>query len=99
MVRDLAIKDETKSLENAVNQSTKRPQPSSSIPVPIKEENNISVLSTVELNGGTKVYMAPELKQTKHFTKACDVYSYGVILLELITLEDPSVSLDFFLER
>jgi serine/threonine protein kinase len=34
--------------------------------------------------GGTKLYMAPELFTEDEFTKACDVYAYGVVLLELV---------------
>lgn len=41
--------------------------------------------------GGTKAYFSPELFQSPNFTKECDVYAYGVILLELAALLPPGV--------
>lgn len=49
--------------------------------------------SFVNLNGYTPGYRAPELKTTNKFTKLCDVYSYGIILLEMITLNEPTEEL------
>lgn len=51
-------------------------------------------LSVCFANGYTPGYQAPELKSSdKVFTKACDVYAFGVILLELITLNPPKETL------
>ncbi|KAJ3033979.1 hypothetical protein HDV00_005598 [Rhizophlyctis rosea] len=44
--------------------------------------------------GFTPVYQAPELKRVSaKFTRACDVYAYGVLLAELITLQRPENAL------
>ncbi|KAL6071458.1 Mitogen-activated protein kinase kinase kinase MLT [Balamuthia mandrillaris] len=37
---------------------------------------------------GSGYWMAPEVWQHKPFTKACDVYSYGIVLWELATREN-----------
>ncbi|KAJ3223116.1 hypothetical protein HK099_001517 [Clydaea vesicula] len=51
-------------------------------------------LSVVNLNGWTEEYKAPELQSdTAQFTKLCDVYSFGIILLELITLNQSNSKL------
>ena len=38
---------------------------------------------------GTPMYMAPEIFQSASYTKAVDVWSYGVLLIRLFTLESP----------
>lgn len=49
------------------------------------------VSSSVLYNGGTLAYQAPELyTRKKRFTKKCDVFSAGVIFLELISLSRPT---------
>ncbi|GMI27431.1 hypothetical protein TeGR_g679, partial [Tetraparma gracilis] len=40
-------------------------------------------------NGGTLVYMAPEVHDEEPFTEKCDVYSYGVSLWEISTGKVP----------
>ncbi|KAI3955749.1 hypothetical protein MKW98_006109 [Papaver atlanticum] len=44
---------------------------------------------------GTYVYMAPEVIRFESYDEKCDVYSYGVILNELITGEHPYIETDF----
>ncbi|RZC85534.1 hypothetical protein C5167_041720 [Papaver somniferum] len=44
---------------------------------------------------GTYVYMAPEVIRLESYDEKCDVYSYGVILNELITGEHPYIETDF----
>jgi serine/threonine protein kinase len=49
--------------------------------------------SKVEHHGGTKYYLAPELwDRHPKFSKKCDVFASGIILIELITLKKPKVS-------
>jgi serine/threonine protein kinase len=38
---------------------------------------------------GTPMYMAPEVFKSKMYTSAVDVWSYGVLLVRLFTLESP----------
>ncbi|KAF6152346.1 hypothetical protein GIB67_006000, partial [Kingdonia uniflora] len=44
---------------------------------------------------GTYVYMAPEVIRCEPYNEKCDVYSYAVILNELITGEYPYVETDY----
>lgn len=44
---------------------------------------------------GTKAYIAPEYQRSLRLTTKCDVYSYGIVLLELLTGKDPSFSRNF----
>lgn len=44
---------------------------------------------------GTKAYIAPEYQKSLRLTVKCDVYSYGVVLLELLTGKDPSMGRNF----
>ncbi|KAH9542656.1 hypothetical protein CY35_13G018900 [Sphagnum magellanicum] len=39
---------------------------------------------------GTRAYIAPEYSKSLRLTVKCDVYSFGVLLLELVTGKDPS---------
>nr|GMD97028.1 MDIS1-interacting receptor like kinase 2-like isoform X2 [Ipomoea batatas] len=51
---------------------------------------------------GTYGYIAPELTSTEEMTKICDVYSFGVLTLEIIMGKHPGDSIDvikFFSER
>jgi len=42
---------------------------------------------------GTPVYMAPEILKKNNnedgYTNKCDIYSFGIMLIEMITLESP----------
>ncbi|KAF8661997.1 hypothetical protein HU200_056585 [Digitaria exilis] len=40
---------------------------------------------------GTYVYMAPEVIRCEPYTEKCDVYSFGILLNELITAEHPYI--------
>ncbi|XP_052209264.1 serine/threonine-protein kinase STY17-like [Diospyros lotus] len=44
---------------------------------------------------GTHVYMAPEVIRCEPYDEKCDVYSFGVILNELITGEYPHIDTDY----
>lgn len=44
---------------------------------------------------GTKAYIAPEYQKSLRLTVKCDVYSYGIVLLELLTGKDPSAGRNF----
>lgn len=54
-------------------------------------------------SAGTPEWMAPELIRNEPFTEKCDIFSFGVIIWELCTLNRPwegipsvQVSLNFF---
>ena len=51
--------------------------------------------STVGLKG-TPVYTAPEVLQTNEYSKKSDVYSYGLILYEMMTTEIPFEEINSF---
>lgn len=42
-----------------------------------------------QLSVGTPLYVAPELIEGEEFTKACDVYSFALIIYEMLTLANP----------
>ncbi|PSS11753.1 Serine/threonine-protein kinase [Actinidia chinensis var. chinensis] len=44
---------------------------------------------------GTHVYMAPEVIRCEPYNEKCDVYSFGIILNELITGEYPYIETDY----
>ncbi|CAL5074053.1 unnamed protein product [Urochloa decumbens] len=44
---------------------------------------------------GTYVYMAPEVIRCEPYTEKCDVYSFGIILNELITAEHPYIDTSY----
>ncbi|KAL6655490.1 hypothetical protein ACP70R_006316 [Stipagrostis hirtigluma subsp. patula] len=44
---------------------------------------------------GTYVYMAPEVIRCEPYTEKCDVYSFGVILNELVTAEHPYIDTSY----
>eukprot|EP01125_Pyxidicula_operculata_P017139 TRINITY_DN5978_c0_g1_i1.p1 TRINITY_DN5978_c0_g1~~TRINITY_DN5978_c0_g1_i1.p1 ORF type:complete len:512 (+),score=76.63 TRINITY_DN5978_c0_g1_i1:109-1644(+) len=50
-----------------------------------------ALLSDPETAGirGTPIWMAPEVMLKKKFNKAIDVYSFGIILWEVLTLDEP----------
>lgn len=51
----------------------------------------IKLILTKQLFSGTYVYMAPEVIRSEPYTEKCDVYSFGIILNELITGERPYI--------
>lgn len=38
---------------------------------------------------GTFSYIAPEVLTSQHYTKACDIYSFGITLWEMVTRTQP----------
>ena len=51
-----------------------------------KDSNGGYMMSRV----GTKVYMAPEIRNKQPYNLSADVYSFGVVLWELLSLATPS---------
>eukprot|EP00056_Hartaetosiga_gracilis_P010619 m.158492 g.158492 ORF g.158492 m.158492 type:complete len:948 (-) comp13353_c1_seq3:28-2871(-) len=47
-------------------------------------------------NAGTVSWMAPEVIQNQHVTEKCDVWSFGVIVWEIVTLEVPYENMEPF---
>ncbi|CAG8798537.1 1554_t:CDS:1, partial [Racocetra fulgida] len=52
----------------------------SSISVDEKQDNNIY---------GVLPYLAPEVLKGEQFTQAADIYSFGIIMIELLTGQRP----------
>jgi serine/threonine-protein kinase TNNI3K len=44
---------------------------------------------------GTYVYMAPEVIRCEPYNEKCDVYSFGVILNELLTGKHPYIETEY----
>ncbi|KAK8847128.1 hypothetical protein M9Y10_019709 [Tritrichomonas musculus] len=55
-------------------------------------------MSTVSIEGfkGTPLYMAPESWIKAEYSKTSDVYSFGIIVYEIMTFENPLNNLNFF---
>lgn len=49
----------------------------------------------MKLFAGTYVYMAPEVVQCEPYNEKCDVYSFGIILNELLTGNYPYIETDY----
>lgn len=49
---------------------------------------------TSKSHGGTPEWMAPEILRNEPSDEKCDVYSYGVVLFELVTNQEPWNSLN-----
>lgn len=47
------------------------------------------------LFSGTYVYMAPEVIRCEPYNEKCDVYSFGVILNELLTGNYPYIETEY----
>lgn len=45
---------------------------------------------------GTPIYMAPEIVKNQEYSKACDVYSFALIVFELITYQKPYENINYF---
>jgi len=45
---------------------------------------------------GTPLWMAPEVLQNKEYDEKCDVYSFGIVLWELLTQQTPFEEIDSF---
>jgi len=46
-------------------------------------------LKDVDSAKGTPLWMAPEVMQFKEFNEKCDVYSFGIVLWEILTRQEP----------
>lgn len=51
--------------------------------------------TTFVLFSGTYVYMAPEVIRCEPYNESCDVYSFGIILNELLTGNYPYVETEY----
>lgn len=62
----------------------------------LKQHNlNHSILKCLKVPGDSVVYSAPEMRFSGHkFTQKCDVYSFGIILLEILTGKIPDGELE-----
>lgn len=49
---------------------------------------------TMTGNCGTYQWMAPEILNNSHYTEKADIYSYGIVLWELLSRECPYTKLD-----
>lgn len=56
-----------------------------------KIHNNFNSISIDSIKGfkGTPVYSAPEIFDNFAYSKASDVFSFGMILYEMVVLEEP----------
>ncbi|KAK8845724.1 hypothetical protein M9Y10_020642 [Tritrichomonas musculus] len=55
----------------------------------------MSIESTLAIKG-TPIYISPEIWKNMEYTKASDVYSFGIIIYEIITNEEPFKEFDVF---
>eukprot|EP01120_Amphizonella_sp_Union-15-10_P007506 TRINITY_DN2538_c0_g1_i1.p1 TRINITY_DN2538_c0_g1~~TRINITY_DN2538_c0_g1_i1.p1 ORF type:complete len:499 (-),score=110.21 TRINITY_DN2538_c0_g1_i1:204-1700(-) len=46
-------------------------------------------LKDIDTAKGTPLWMAPEVMMFKPFTEKCDVYSFGIVLWEILTKQEP----------
>lgn len=61
-----------------------------------KKEKSVILCVMVGLRWpGTYVYMAPEVIRCEPYTEKCDVYSFAIILNELVTGEHPYIETNF----
>ena len=73
----------------------------------LPESLKLEYVSTVEIKQsqqtrtmticGTPGFVAPEIMLGNDYDEACDVFSYGNVLAELVTFKRPGDSLKFFL--
>lgn len=45
---------------------------------------------------GTPKYISPEIWNKYEYTKSCDTYAFGIIMFEILTLENPFEKIDYF---
>ena len=48
---------------------------------------------------GTPAYMSPETWEKRHYTTSCDVYSFGIIVYEIMTAKLQYQNLDLFAQK
>lgn len=53
-----------------------------------QSKESMSANSTTNIKG-TPLYIAPEIWSDQEYTPACDVYSYAIIVFEIVTSEAP----------
>lgn len=61
----------------------------------VKNGNESLIIKYMQYFSGTYVYMAPEVIKCEPYNEKCDVYSFGIILNELITGEYPYIHTDY----
>merc|ERR1712137_131792 len=70
----------------------------------VDENNRIKIcdfgLSQIKKQGdkGTPLWMAPEVLEGREFSEKADIYSFGVVLWEILTREEPFQEFDSFEE-
>jgi serine/threonine-protein kinase CTR1 len=55
---------------------------------------DFGLVKNTNTQAGTPAYMAPELFENKQYNKSVDVYSFGILLWEVITGEIPFYMID-----
>eukprot|EP00049_Salpingoeca_infusionum_P014914 m.285555 g.285555 ORF g.285555 m.285555 type:complete len:732 (+) comp15776_c0_seq12:482-2677(+) len=53
-------------------------------------------LSQMTLNVGTPAWMAPEIIEGSSNSSKCDIYSFGIVLWELVTKQTPFLNMEVF---
>ncbi|KAM7257730.1 hypothetical protein ACFE04_013471 [Oxalis oulophora] len=61
----------------------------------LSDEEKALTGETDKLDSGTFVYMAPEVIRCEPYDEKCDVYSFGIILNELLTGDHPYIETDY----
>ena len=58
-------------------------------------QDSLTIESTLEVKG-SPAYISPEVWKNQKYTKASDVYSFGIIVYEIMTVNEPYTESDLF---
>lgn len=56
---------------------------------------SVTIESKAEIKG-SPAYISPEIWKKCKYTKACDVYSFGILVYEIMTVNEPYKDLNLF---